>query len=104
MEWIELKSIQQFEALFENEPLFAVFKDSTRCSISRTAKSRVEREWKHNFPIYYLDLLNHRDVSSFIAEKTGVEHQSPQLIVIQNKTVIYDASHNFIFVDTIKTA
>ncbi len=65
-------------------------------------KNRVERDWNLDFPIYYLDLLNYRSVSSFIASKTNIEHQSPQLIVFQNGKAIYDASHSGIVVDDIK--
>ncbi len=103
MDWISLNSIEQFDELLENQEVFAVFKHSTRCPVSSTAKNRIEKEWKHSFPIYYLDLLNHRDISNYIAEKTDVQHQSPQLIVLENKKVIYDASHSFIFVNDIQT-
>ncbi|MCB0507118.1 MAG: bacillithiol system redox-active protein YtxJ [Chitinophagales bacterium] len=101
MKWENLNSEQQFSELLQTEPIFAVFKHSTRCSISSMAKNRVEREWQHDFPIYYLDLLNHRNVSNQIATLSGVEHQSPQLIVFQNGKVIYDASHNGIDVNEI---
>jgi len=102
MEWIELNSKEQFDNLFESQSVFAVFKHSTRCSVSSTAKNRIEKEWRHQFPAYYLDLLRHRDVSNYIAERTGIEHQSPQLIVVEDKKVIYDASHSFIFVNEIE--
>ena len=62
-----------------------------------TAKSRFEKEWKLDNEVcqtYYLDLITFRPISNEIAEKTGVEHQSPQVIVLKNKEVIYQASHN----------
>lgn len=101
MHWQNLTSEQQFLDLLSNEPLFAIFKHSTRCSISSMAKNRLEREWNLDFPAYYLDLLNYRTISNLIAEKSGVEHQSPQLIVFQHGKVIYQASHNAIIVDEI---
>ncbi|QQR97364.1 MAG: bacillithiol system redox-active protein YtxJ [Sphingobacteriales bacterium] len=103
MNWEILTDKQQFDSLMQNETLFAVFKHSTRCSISSMAKNRIEKEWNHQFPIYYLDLLQHRDVSNHIADVTNIEHQSPQLIVIKNGKPIYDASHNFIYVNDITT-
>jgi bacillithiol system protein YtxJ len=98
MKWNELTTTDQFKDLLEKEPVFAIFKHSTRCSPSKVAKNRVEREWQHDFPIYYLDLLRHRDVSNLIEKYSGVRHESPQLIVFQNGRPIYHASHHFIFV------
>jgi len=37
--------------------------------------------------------LNYRSISNEIAEKFGVEHQSPQLLVVKNGTVVASASH-----------
>ena len=98
-DWIELTSIEQLNEIIEQstEKPVLLFKHSTRCSISSMAKSRFESEWGLNneaCPTYYLDLITFRPISNEIAEKTGVEHQSPQVIVLKNKEVIYQASHN----------
>jgi bacillithiol system protein YtxJ len=42
---------------------------------------------------YFLDLLNHRDISNEIASKFEVVHQSPQLLLIKNGKSIYNTSH-----------
>lgn len=78
--------------------LVLIFKHSTRCSISRMALKQFENEFDLQDKItpYFLDLLNHRDVSNEIASKFDVYHQSPQLIVIQDGKSIYDASHDSI--------
>lgn len=102
MNWKTLISEAQFLELLANEPMFAVFKHSTRCSISSMAKNRLERDWSFDFPIYYLDLLNYRSISDLIASKSGIHHESPQLIIFQNGTAVYQASHSAITVDDIK--
>jgi len=99
--WKTLNSEQQFSDILAAEPLFAVFKHSTRCSISSMAKNRLEREWNLQLPIYYLDLIQFRSVSNLIAEKSGIEHQSPQLIVFQHGKPIYDGSHSGIVMEDI---
>ncbi|HQV78746.1 MAG TPA: bacillithiol system redox-active protein YtxJ [Chitinophagales bacterium] len=104
MKWENLISESQFSELVKSENVFAVFKHSTRCSISSMAKNRLERDWKLDFPIYYLDLLNFRSISNQIAAISGVEHASPQLIVFQNGKVIYHESHNAITISDIKVA
>jgi bacillithiol system protein YtxJ len=98
--WVDLNSEEQLDAaLANNDQVTFIFKHSTRCSISTMAKSRFEREWStpdYPFQLLYLDLLNHRDLSSKIAQQTGVQHESPQLIVVKNGKVVYANSHSAI--------
>jgi bacillithiol system protein YtxJ len=74
-----------------------IFKHSTRCSISTTALDRLQRSWKEgdNTKIipYYLDLIKYRETSNAIAERYGVEHESPQVIVIKDGKAVYNESH-----------
>lgn len=88
-------SIRNLLVESENRPIL-IFKHSTRCSISSMVLSRFEREWdkSNEVSLYYLDLLNFRDLSNAIAHELHVVHQSPQVIVIYNKEVIYHESHN----------
>lgn len=101
MNWLTLDKEQQFRDLLATEPVFAIFKHSTRCSISSMAKNRLEREWNLDIPVYYLDLLQYRSISNLIAELSGVEHQSPQYILFKDGKPVYDASHNAIDVEDI---
>lgn len=99
MKWIELKTPTQLEQLKEEskEKTVLIFKHSTSCSISKTALSRLERNWNeqelpHVMP-YYLDLLSFRSLSNSIAECFDVEHQSPQVLIIKNGRSVHDRSH-----------
>ncbi len=47
-----------------------------------------------NVKVYYLDLLNYRDISSEIAVAFKVIHQSPQLLIIKNEVSVFNASHH----------
>jgi len=99
MDWKNLTSIDQLEAIAAdsfNTPQ-VLFKHSTRCSISSMALNRLERNWAGNeekITPYYLDLIAFREVSNFIAQHSGVQHESPQAIAVKNGEVIYHASHN----------
>jgi bacillithiol system protein YtxJ len=104
MSWEILSSENQFLQLLSSCATFAVFKHSTRCSVSSMAKSRIDRDWNLDLPIYYLDLIQYRSLSNLIAEKTLVEHQSPQLILFKDGNVIYDASHTAIMVSDVQSA
>ncbi|MCU0440895.1 MAG: bacillithiol system redox-active protein YtxJ [Bacteroidia bacterium] len=97
MNWIALTDIGQLNTI-QQESLtnpVVIFKHSTRCSISSAALARMERGWqKDGVKTYYLDLLAHRDISNAVAVNYGVEHQSPQVLVIQNGSCIYNESHS----------
>lgn len=54
-----------------------------------------------NDEFYLLDLLAYRNLSNDIAERFGVQHQSPQLIVIENGKAIRSVSHQSINKDVI---
>lgn len=49
-----------------------------------------------NVVLYFLDLIEHRDISNEIATRFGVVHQSPQLIVIKDGKAVYNDSHESI--------
>lgn len=99
--WERLTSIDQLKEVIEgsSEKPKLLFKHSTRCSISSMALNGFQRSWEgsqDDIDIYYIDLLSYRDVSNAIATETGVTHQSPQVIVLKNKEVVYTASHSSI--------
>lgn len=98
MNWKKLESVADLEAAIEasNNQAVALFKHSTRCPVSSMAKRLVESDWDLSIDAYFLDLIKHRDVSNAIAERLGVHHQSPQMIMVKDGKAIYDASHESI--------
>ena len=96
--WISLTDLDQLSAIetLSNQQTVAIFKHSTRCSISRMALKQFENEFASGdtIALYFLDLIGYREVSNEIASRFGVMHQSPQLIVIKNGQAIYNASHS----------
>ncbi|MGZ3862379.1 MAG: bacillithiol system redox-active protein YtxJ [Bacteroidia bacterium] len=102
MNWNKLEDISQLAVIDEESKKgkVLIFKDSTRCSISVASLNRIERNWKESDSLklkpYYLDLLNHRDISNEIATRFKVAHESPQVLVIENGKCIYHISHSAI--------
>jgi len=96
--WIELTDLGQLNEIIDlsHEQPVVIFKHSTRCSISRMALKQFENEFdlEGSVTTYFLDLLNHRDISNEIATRFEVYHQSPQLLLIKEGKSIYDASHS----------
>lgn len=96
--WIPLESEEQLNEILQNSvsKKQVIFKHSTRCGISRKVINQFEKQEipENEIDLYYLDLLCFRDISNAIAVKFNVQHQSPQLIVLEDKKVIAHGSHH----------
>lgn len=106
--WTDLTELKQLDVLAEEstERPVLIFKHSTRCPVSRMALKNFENEYdieEGKARIYFLDLLEYRDISNEIAERFGVTHQSPQLILIKDGMAVYDTSHSDIDAGTVKS-
>jgi len=102
MNWKSLESADQIDGIKDEEGYCAIFKHSTRCSISMMVKKRFELDWDKlpkNFPLYFLDLIKHRDLSNKIASDFQVYHESPQLLLIKDGSCVLDLSHGEISVE-----
>lgn len=96
--WILLKSVPQLE-LIETKPnakTQLIFKHSTRCGISRMVINQFIDAYEfteQDFDLYYLDILNNREISNEVGYRFQVIHESPQLLVVKNGVVVAHASH-----------
>lgn len=110
MKWTKLNSIDQLTQLEElsNELPVVIFKHSTRCSISAAVLDRLERNWKElELPahqLFFLDLIQYRSVSDAIAQRFLVNHESPQLIILNQRKSVYHKSHFDIDYSNVKDA
>jgi bacillithiol system protein YtxJ len=110
MKWNNLKEVSQLENIHQEssgQPVL-IFKHSTRCYTSRLVLDRLQRSWKeeemNNVKLYFLDLLTYRDISNAIQHHFGVEHQSPQVLIIRNGQSVFDCSHFSIDYSELKSA
>jgi bacillithiol system protein YtxJ len=110
MKWSEIRSANQIDEIREKskEAPVLIFKYSSRCSISRMALDRLERNWVEGemqaVKPYFLDLITYREISNKIADVFDVEHESPQVLIIENEKSIYDQSHMGIRYEAIREA
>ena len=105
--WVPLNTLEQLDAIKEQSKseVILIFKHSTRCGISRMVKQRFEGSFDESMSsikVYYLDLLNFRDLSDEVERVFQISHQSPQLLIIKNQVAILNASHHDITTVTIK--
>lgn len=108
-QWTDLISIDQLAVIRAEsyEIPVVIFKHSTSCGISMSAKHKLEFEvpdYSLDWSFYFLDLLRYRSVSHAVAEEFRVIHQSPQIIVIRDGQSIFDASHHKVTPSAIKIA
>ena len=101
MAWIKLTDENQLNEcwnLSHQKPQL-IFKHSTRCSISIMALTRFQGSGildSDAIDSYYLDLLTFRNISNAIETKSGVVHQSPQVIVLNKGEVFLSETHGMI--------
>jgi bacillithiol system protein YtxJ len=105
--WIKIETEQDVNDIIaaSEEKTQIIFKDSTTCGISAYAKERLVNGsdlLTKTADFNYLDLLNYRSVSNFIAKELNVVHQSPQIIVLKDRKVVFRDSHHSIEPDKIK--
>lgn len=95
--WKTVNSLADLEALMNSEENFLLFKHSTRCIISKTVKSRFESMAEESqTDLYLIHVIEERPLSNFIAEKSGITHQSPQALLFQSGKCVYNNSHDAI--------
>ncbi|WP_372752466.1 bacillithiol system redox-active protein YtxJ [Mariniflexile sp.] len=96
--WIQLTALEQLQEIEikSNTKTQVIFKHSTRCGISRMVLKQFEADFyltEDHLDLYFLDLLNYRDISNEIATKFKVLHESPQLLVIKDGEAVAYESH-----------
>jgi len=95
MSLVPVTSLDDIHRLGHYRGGILVFKHSTRCSISTAALHRV-RTWLTAHPeveVGYVDVIAQRPLSSELAEKWSVEHQSPQMLWFREHGSVQYESH-----------
>jgi bacillithiol system protein YtxJ len=105
MNWIDLVSTDQVETIKKEsyDSPVVIFKHSTTCSISAMAFHRLQRN-AFDVKFYYLDLRANREVSTLVASTFDVEHESPQVLIIDKGVAVYHRSHSDINAADIREA
>lgn len=109
MNWKDLTTLGQLDRIddLSKEKPVLIFKHSTTCPISKGALNRLEKDWTAaddaGRTAYCLDLWAHRDISDAVEARYGIQHESPQVLVIRNGACSYNTSHRSItYTDTVE--
>lgn len=96
-EWVEIMAES-------HEHPVVIFKHSSTCPISASAEQKIAKaEPEISAPIYKMIVQDGPELKMQIAEETNVHHESPQVILIKNGEVAYQASHYTIDPENLKS-
>ncbi len=98
--WISLGSMAQLDEININSAnrTQLIFKHSTTCGISSMVLKMFNGSFDPSLDcdLYFLPIQSHRELSNAIAEKFGVRHESPQLLILKDGKVSFHTSHGAI--------
>ncbi|HEX8922671.1 MAG TPA: bacillithiol system redox-active protein YtxJ [Pyrinomonadaceae bacterium] len=82
-------ALDELLARSHNAPV-VLFKHSSTCPISAAAYRQMSQI---STEVSLVIVQRAREVSSEIASRTGIRHESPQTIVLRNGEAVWNASH-----------
>ncbi len=90
--FMPVTTAEALESLFSQsaEHPVIVFKHDTSCPISAAAYRQMQRM---NQAVAVVDVARSQELSEEIATRTGVKHESPQVIVVNDGQAVWSASH-----------
>ncbi len=84
-----------------NEAPVLIFKHSTTCGISAIAYGEMARVQS---VVALVEVQSAPEVSREIESRTGIEHESPQVIILRNGKAVWHVSHSKIKADALERA
>jgi monothiol bacilliredoxin len=85
----ETGSLQELIQRSKAVPI-VIFKHSTTCPISAAAYREMSN---YDGDVALVEVQKARELSREIEATTGIRHESPQVLVLRNGQVVWDASH-----------
>lgn len=84
-----------------HEKPVVLFKHSNTCPISARAYRQMQ---EFGAPVSIVVVQKSRDVSREVESRTGVQHETPQALVLRNGQAVWSASHFEITADAVERA
>ncbi|MBC2724467.1 bacillithiol system redox-active protein YtxJ [Desulfosporosinus sp.] len=108
-EFKEINSPQDLEGILEESRLrkIIIFKHSTACPTSARAWQEVQdfiQESSDEILVVMIKVIESRSISNQLAETLGVKHQSPQVLLLSNRQILWHTSHQTVTQTNIKKA
>lgn len=92
---LEIRTVEEMEALVTGPDPVILFKYSPTCGISKVAQEAWEAflPEKHGVVLAQCDVLGAKPAARGISERIHVAHQSPQVLALRGGKCIAHASH-----------
>lgn len=108
-EFKEITCSQEFGEILDEscQRKIILFKHSTTCFISERAWQEVQdfiQESSDEVLVVMIKVIESRPVCSQVTEDLGVKHQSPQVLLLSNRKILWHASHQSVTQNNIKKA
>jgi len=102
MEPCQLEDRAELERLLA-APRVLFFKHSLICPVSARGFREYRRflEPREREPTVWIDVIGQRPLSQLLAERTGVAHESPQALLLEEGRVRWHASHGSITAESL---
>lgn len=103
----ELHTREDVDRMLEasRERVVALLKHSIACPFSARGQEQfVQLEAPDDPPLYAVVVQYARDASNYVAERTGVRHETPQVILLAGEQAVYHASHDAIRTEDLREA
>ncbi|WP_025026853.1 bacillithiol system redox-active protein YtxJ [Caldalkalibacillus mannanilyticus] len=104
----EITQVEEWNQLWGSEDSYAIIKHSTICPVSADGLEQFEKTLEElkqkGFTPYLVKVRESRPVSNQIEQDTQIKHESPQVLIVQNKKVTWNESHWRITQDAILEA
>jgi len=96
--WSAISEQDQLEKIIEasNEQPQLIYKHSHRCSVCIMAKEEIEASagtLSKQMDLHFVNVVHQREVSNHIASNLDIRHESPQVILLANRKVVWHGSH-----------
>lgn len=98
---IDSKEVLDDLMVRSNQEPVVIFKHSATCGISTIAYAQMSRVPAE---VALVELQHARELSREIEARTGVAHESPQVIILRNGEAVWHASHGQIKTEVVEQA
>ena len=91
----ELETPEEFDRVIGLDPV-VIFKHSPTCVTSLSAHRQIMRfqNERPEVPVYLISVRRRREVAQHAAQRLGVPHESPQVLILARGKLLATASHD----------
>ncbi len=102
---VSVREESELEAVLD-APLAVLYKHSPLCGLSAMAAGQVATFMADHpdVPVYQVDVVRDRPVSTAVARRLEVRHESPQALVLRDGEVAWHGSHRSVTSEALERA